>query len=101
MRIITSVLAILLMVSAYARAQTDIPTDWIDPDTGHRIIRLSREDGSQSSYFHQNEFTPDGRKLIFMTRSEKTSPGGQNSSCMTAPPMPMARFISAMPSIKF
>ena len=69
MRIITSVLAILLIVSAYARAQTDIPTDWIDPDTGHRIIRLSREDGSQSSYFHQNEFTPDGRKLVFTTPS--------------------------------
>jgi oligogalacturonide lyase len=59
----------MLIVSAYARSQTDIPTDWIDPDTGHRIIRLSREDGSQSSYFHQNEFTPDGRKLVFTAPS--------------------------------
>jgi oligogalacturonide lyase len=70
MRIMTSVFPILLVASVHARAQTDIPTDWIDPDTGHRIIRLSREDGSQSSYFHQNEFTPDGRKLVF------TSPSG-------------------------
>jgi hypothetical protein len=70
MRIVTSVFSILLMASAYACAQGDIPTDWIDPDTGHRVIRLSREDGSQSSYFHQNEFTPDGRKLVF------TSPSG-------------------------
>ncbi len=51
-------------------AQSSIPTDWIDSDTGHRVIRLSREDGSQSSYFHQNEFTPDGKKLVF------TSPTG-------------------------
>jgi len=52
------------------QTNTTIPTDWIDPDTGHRVIRLSREDGSQSSYFHQNEFTPDGKKLVF------TSPTG-------------------------
>jgi oligogalacturonide lyase len=45
------------------------PTDWIDPDTGHRIIRLSREPGSASLYFHQNSYTPDGSKLIITTPS--------------------------------
>jgi oligogalacturonide lyase len=60
-------LAALAAASVRAYAQTDIPTDWIDPNTGHRVIRLSREAGSQSSYFHQNEFTPDGRKLVFTT----------------------------------
>ena len=60
----------MAMASACVYAQTDIPTDWIDPNTGHRIIRLSREDGSRSSYFHQNEFTPDGKRLVF------TSPTG-------------------------
>jgi oligogalacturonide lyase len=69
MRIMTSVFPILLSMSICTHAQTDIPTDWIDPDTGHRIIRLSREDGSQSSYFHQNEFTPDGKKLVFTAPS--------------------------------
>lgn len=59
-----------MLASARANAQGDLPTHWIDPDTGHRVVRLSREDGSQSSYFHQNEFTPDGRKLVF------TSPTG-------------------------
>jgi hypothetical protein len=24
------------------------PRDWIDPDTGHRVVRLSDEPGSQS-----------------------------------------------------
>jgi oligogalacturonide lyase len=58
-------LAALAAASVRAYAQSDISTDWIDPDTGHRVIRLSREAGSQSSYFHQNEFTPDGKKLVF------------------------------------
>ncbi len=43
------------------------PTEWIDPDTGHRIIRLSRDPGTASLYFHQNAYTPDGRKLIVTT----------------------------------
>jgi len=63
-------IAAVTVVGVRVYAQGEIPTDWIDPDTGHRVVRLSREDGSQSSYFHQNEFTPDGRKLVF------TSPTG-------------------------
>jgi|GEM_PF-5898606 len=45
------VVAAMAMASACVYAQTDIPTDWTDLNTGHRIIRLSREDGSRSSYF--------------------------------------------------
>lgn len=45
------------------------PTEWIDPDTGHRVIRISREPGSHSLYFHQNGFTPDGQQLVFSTPS--------------------------------
>jgi oligogalacturonide lyase len=63
------VLAALTLASVRVYAQSDIPTDWIDPDTGHRVIRLSRENGSQSSYFHQNEFTPDGKRLVFTAPS--------------------------------
>src|SRR6266699_2961813 len=51
-----------------ARAQQDQPPrEWIDPDTGHRVIRLSDEPGSASLYFHQNAYTPDGEKLIITT----------------------------------
>jgi len=46
------------------------PTEWIDAVTGHRIIRLSKEPGSASLYFHQNAYTPDGNKLLIST------PGG-------------------------
>lgn len=51
-------------------APADGPADWIDPDTGHRIVRLTREPGSASLYFHQNPFTPKGDKMIIVT------PGG-------------------------
>jgi oligogalacturonide lyase len=43
------------------------PREWIDPDTGHRVVRLSDEPGSASLYFHQNAYTPDGKKLIITT----------------------------------
>src|ERR1043165_7924990 len=55
----------LLVVTALAQEQP--PREWIDPDTGHRVIRLSEEPGSASLYFHQNPYTPDGQKLIITT----------------------------------
>lgn len=45
------------------------PTDWIDPDTGHRIIRLSTEPGSSTLYFHDNSYSPQGDKYIFNSPS--------------------------------
>ncbi len=43
------------------------PKSWIDPDTGHRIVRLTSEPGSDSFYFNYNCFTPDGKKMAFTT----------------------------------
>ena len=42
-------------------------TEWIDAATGHRIVRLSKEPGSLSLYFHQNPYTPQGDKLVIYT----------------------------------
>ena len=50
-----------------APAAGEPPTEWIDPDTGHRVIRLSHDPGTASLYFHQNAYTPDGKKLIVTT----------------------------------
>ena len=44
------------------------PSDWIDPDTGHRVIRLSPDAGGASLYFHQRAYTPEGDKLVLHTR---------------------------------
>ena len=56
----------LLAIAAFAQPSAP-PREWIDPDTGHRVIRLSDEPGSASLYFHQNPYTPDGQKLIITT----------------------------------
>src|SRR5438067_9070460 len=45
----------------------DPPTSWIDPDTGHRVIRLTREPGSDSFYFNFNGYTPDGKSMAYTT----------------------------------
>src|ERR1051326_970599 len=67
MRLFVAVIATLFsVVIAFAQPQPP-PREWIDPDTGHRVIRLSDEPGSASLYFHQNPYTPDGQKLIITT----------------------------------
>src|SRR5271157_4573369 len=56
----------LLLTCTTLFAQTP-PKEWVDPDTGHRVIRLTDEPGSASLYFNQNGFTPDGKKLVYTT----------------------------------
>ena len=48
-------------------ARTDSAFEWIDSDTGHRVIQVSREPGSESLYFNVNPFTPDGRQMVIST----------------------------------
>src|SRR5690242_8432970 len=66
--------SVLLLVAAFFEArllaQTNSPTEWVDPDTGHRVVQLSTEPGSESLYFNLNPFTPDGKKMVI------TSPSG-------------------------
>lgn len=58
----------LLALCGRAGVATNQPaTEWIDPDTGHRIVQLSREPGSQSLYFNLNAFTPDGQRMVITT----------------------------------
>src|SRR5258708_1030028 len=46
-------------------AEQDAPSaEWIDPATGHRVIRLSRDAGTATFYFHQGGFTEKGDKLV-------------------------------------
>ncbi|MEZ4967009.1 MAG: oligogalacturonate lyase family protein [Saprospiraceae bacterium] len=45
-------------------AQKQMPPEWIDQDTGHRIKRITRREGpNRSFYFHDDPFikTPDGK----------------------------------------
>ena len=69
--IFSVLLALMLTISTAAQttAVKESPREWIDPDTGHRIIRISDDPGSQSFYFHQNGYTANGDKLVFSTRN--------------------------------
>ncbi len=70
------VLAVLLGATAFGAEKAPPPNEWIDPQTHHRVICLSRREGSNSSfYFHQNPFTARGDKMVFMG----TSPGGRRA----------------------
>ena len=61
------VLAAIYFCPAPLRAQTNSPVDWIDADTGHRVVQLSTEPGSESLYFNLNPFTPDGKSMVITT----------------------------------
>ena len=55
------------VASQAAPKTVEPPTSWIDPDTGHRVIRLTREPDSASLYFNDNGYTPDGGQMIYTT----------------------------------
>lgn len=59
--------AILPANSGAQDAGATPPKTWIDPDTGHRVIRLTNEPGSDSFYFNVNPYTPDGREMAYTT----------------------------------
>jgi oligogalacturonide lyase len=59
---------LLFWLPVVCAAQTaEPPRTWIDPDTGHRIVRLTNEPGSASLYFNQNGYTADGKKMVYTT----------------------------------
>lgn len=80
-------LAALCLLSLSGRAQTKLVTgsqkpmpaaEWIDADTGHKIVRLTALDGANESfYFHNNPFLKsrgtEGDKMVYY----HTSPAGK------------------------
>src|SRR3982750_3250748 len=60
----------ILLAVCVAAAAAEPPTSWIDPDTGHRVVRLTNEPNSASLYFNQNGYTANGKQLVY------TTPGG-------------------------
>src|SRR5437667_8911854 len=60
-------LALVCLLRAQGTGAAEPPMSWIDPDTGHRVVRLTREPGSASLYFNQNGYTADLRKMVYTT----------------------------------
>lgn len=67
MKIIFLTLAVAAFAAVAFPQTSELPREWIDPDTGHKVVRISDEAGSQSFYFHQNGYTASGDKLVFST----------------------------------
>ena len=64
------VIAGILCAGAPFRAlaqSSEPPRSWIDPDTGHRVVRLTNEPGSASLYFNQNGYTANGKEMVYTT----------------------------------
>ena len=59
-----------LAAAALAARAGEPPASWIDPDPGHRVVRLTSEPGSASLYFNQNGYLAGGGEMIY------TTPGG-------------------------
>lgn len=62
-----SLLSTSLLALAAAATAAVPPLDWVDPDTGHRVRRLSEKPGTASLYFHQDAFLKDGRRMLVST----------------------------------
>jgi oligogalacturonide lyase len=62
------VVLLSVMIGRVANSQVP-PREWIESETGHRVIRLSDDEGGSSLYFHQNTYTPKGDKLVFDTKA--------------------------------
>ncbi|MGB8191218.1 MAG: oligogalacturonate lyase family protein [Chitinophagaceae bacterium] len=70
---------LLLLVSFSASAQNvletggqKMPDEWIDKDTQHKLIKLTRNNGSNFSfYFHNNPFI--GNKMVYYSTAKSDS----------------------------
>jgi len=61
---------LLLLAVAGPALQTPppaAPREWIDPATGHRVVRVSDDPGSATLYFHDNAFSATGDRMMFQT----------------------------------
>src|SRR5215208_7186603 len=68
-----SLFFLLLSFSAIAQPVLEtggqkMPNEWIDKDTRHKVVKLTRNDGSNLSfYFHNNPFL--GNKMVYYSSS--------------------------------
>lgn len=73
------VLTFIVSLSNHAHAQPvlktgegPMPGEWIDADTHHKVIKLTRREGSNMSfYFHNNPFVDD--KMVFYGSDKQNS----------------------------
>jgi oligogalacturonide lyase len=62
-------IGVVFVAAGLFQAPAEAPRDWIDPHTGHRVVRLTDDAGGSTLYFHDNAFSPEGDVLMFSTPS--------------------------------
>src|SRR5713101_1985634 len=64
----TSLFVAVLTIAGFAfQPQEPLRQEWIDAETGHRVVRLTDDAGGSTLYFHDNAFSPEGDKLMCNT----------------------------------
>ncbi|HWF48407.1 MAG TPA: oligogalacturonate lyase family protein [Bryobacteraceae bacterium] len=63
-RVVLSAFSICALVPLLGQTQ-QLPTSWVDKDTGHRVIRLTNEPGSSGFYFNVNAYSPDDKLMAY------------------------------------
>jgi oligogalacturonide lyase len=58
---------LVALLLAGLAAQAPLPREWVDRDTGHRVVRLTDDKGGSTLYFHDNAFSPEGDRLMVNT----------------------------------
>jgi oligogalacturonide lyase len=87
-KITSSLLFLLLFISAGAQPVLEtggqkMPDEWIDKDTKHKVIKLTRNEGSNLSfYFHNNPFI--GNKMVYYSSSVNDVTGIQKQETYSA-----------------
>ena len=56
-----------LLIAGTPIAASALPAQWTDATTGHRIVRVDDRPGNYGLYFNYNPFTPDGRRMVYLT----------------------------------
>ena len=41
----------------------EVPRSWVEA-SGHRVVRLTPDEGGTKFYFHQSQFTDDGQRMV-------------------------------------
>ena len=54
-------------LAGWSVSQAAAPRDWVEPATGHRVVRLTPDEGGTKLYFHQNAFTASGDRMVLNT----------------------------------
>ena len=60
-------IAVVLTAAGVLQIQEPQPREWVDRDTGHRVVRLTDSPGASTLYFHDNAFSSEGDKLMINT----------------------------------